>query len=105
MSIKLEEKNKALHEKDMLVQELLSLMSKFKSQISNQDELTRLLSTYNNTSIRHWMTVNSFFLSFFRLSNSAIKHVCFILTGLLCVDIFSLQKKTASEERRQTQQS
>ena len=53
MLSKLEEKNKALHEKDVIVQELLSLMSKFKSQLSNQDELVKLLSTYNNTSIRH----------------------------------------------------
>jgi len=53
MLIKVEEKNKALQEKDVIIQELLSLMTKFKNQISNQDELTRLLSTYTNTSIRH----------------------------------------------------
>lgn len=53
MLIKIEEKNKALQEKDVIVQELLTLMTKFKSQISNQDELMRLLSTYNNSSIRH----------------------------------------------------
>lgn len=53
MSIKIEEKNKSLQEKDVIIQELLTLMTKFKSQISNQDELMRLLSTYNNSSIRH----------------------------------------------------
>ena len=51
--MKVEEKNKILQEKDLVIQELLSLMSKFKSQISNQDELMKLLSTYNHTSIRH----------------------------------------------------
>ncbi len=50
---KIEEKNKALQEKDVVIQELLSLMTKFKNQVSNQDELMKLLSTYNNTSIRH----------------------------------------------------
>lgn len=53
MLIKVEEKNKILQEKDLVIQELLSLMTKFKSQISNQDDLMKLLSTYNNTSIRH----------------------------------------------------
>ena len=53
MLIKIEEKNKILQEKDVVIQELLSLMTKFKSQISNQDELMKLLSTYNHTSIRH----------------------------------------------------
>ncbi len=53
MMIKIEEKNKSLQEKDVVIQELLTLMTKFKSQISNQDELMKLLSTYNNTSIRH----------------------------------------------------
>jgi len=53
MLIKIEEKTKTLQEKDVIIQELLTLMSKFKSQISNQDELMKLLSTYNNTSIRH----------------------------------------------------
>jgi Ca2+-binding EF-hand superfamily protein len=53
MIIKIEEKNKSLQEKDVVIQELLTLMTKFKSQISNQDELMKLLSTYNNTSIRH----------------------------------------------------
>jgi Ca2+-binding EF-hand superfamily protein len=53
MSIKIEEKSKLLQEKDVVIQELLTLMTKFKSQISNQDELMKLLSTYNNTSIRH----------------------------------------------------
>ena len=52
---KIEEKNKALQEKDVVIQELIGLMTKFKSQISNQDELMKLLSTYNNTSIRHWI--------------------------------------------------
>lgn len=52
MTIKIEEKTKALQEKDTIIQELLTLMTKFKSQISNQDELMKLLSTYNNTSIR-----------------------------------------------------
>lgn len=51
--MKIEEKNKILQEKDLVIQELLSLMTKFKSQITNQDDLMRLLSTYNNTSIRH----------------------------------------------------
>ena len=53
MLVKIEEKNKALQEKDTVIQELLSLMTKFKNQVSNQDELMKLLSTYNNTSIRH----------------------------------------------------
>lgn len=53
MTIKIEEKTKALQEKDAVIQELLTLMMKFKNQISNQDELMKLLSTYNNTSIRH----------------------------------------------------
>lgn len=53
MQIKIEEKSKALQEKDGVIQELLTLMTRFKSQISNQDELMKLLSTYNNTSIRH----------------------------------------------------
>lgn len=53
MLIKIEEKNKILQEKDLVIQELLSLMTKFKNQVSNQDELMKLLSTYNNTSIRH----------------------------------------------------
>jgi Ca2+-binding EF-hand superfamily protein len=53
MIIKIEEKNKALQEKDIIIQELLTLMTRFKNQISNQDELMQLLSTYNNTSIRH----------------------------------------------------
>jgi hypothetical protein len=53
MSVKIEEKNKSLQEKDTIIQELLTLMTKFKSQLSNQDELVKLLSTYNNTSIRH----------------------------------------------------
>ncbi len=53
MVIKIEEKSKLLQEKDVVIQELLTLMTKFKSQISNQDELMKLLSTYNNTSIRH----------------------------------------------------
>lgn len=53
MQIKIEEKSKALQEKDVVIQELLTLMTRFKSQISNQDELMKLLSTYNNTSIRH----------------------------------------------------
>lgn len=53
MLVKIEEKTKALQEKDVVIQELLTLMTKFKSQISNQDELMKLLSTYNNTSIRH----------------------------------------------------
>lgn len=53
MSTKIGEKNKILQEKDTIIQDLLSLMMKFKNQISNQDELTLLLSTYNNTSIRH----------------------------------------------------
>jgi Ca2+-binding EF-hand superfamily protein len=53
MLIKIEEKTKTLEEKDVIIQELLTLMTKFKSQISNQDELMKLLSTYSNTSIRH----------------------------------------------------
>jgi hypothetical protein len=53
MLIKIEEKTKTLQEKDVIIQELLALMTKFKSQISNQDELMKLLSTYSNTSIRH----------------------------------------------------
>ncbi|CAF3565883.1 unnamed protein product [Adineta steineri] len=53
MLIKIEEKAKALQEKDVIIKELITLMTKFKSQLSNQDELTKLLSTYNNTSIRH----------------------------------------------------
>jgi Ca2+-binding EF-hand superfamily protein len=53
MLIKIEEKTKTLQEKDVIIQELLTLMTKFKSQISNQDELMKLLSTYSNTSIRH----------------------------------------------------
>ncbi|CAF2429220.1 unnamed protein product [Rotaria sp. Silwood2] len=53
MTIKIEEKTKALQEKDTIIQELFTLMTKFKSQISNQEELTKLLSTYNNTSLRH----------------------------------------------------
>ncbi|UJR38121.1 hypothetical protein I4U23_030800 [Adineta vaga] len=53
MLVKIEEKNKALQEKDVVVKELISLMTKFKSQLSNQDELMQLLSTYNNTSVRH----------------------------------------------------
>ena len=53
MVIKIEEKTKALQEKDLVIQELLTLMTRFKNQVSNQDELMKLLSTYNNTSIRH----------------------------------------------------
>ncbi|CAF3725074.1 unnamed protein product [Rotaria socialis] len=53
MTIKIEEKTKALQEKDTIIQELLTLMTKFKSQISNQDDLMKLLSTYNNTLMRH----------------------------------------------------
>ncbi|CAF0918865.1 unnamed protein product [Rotaria sordida] len=53
MAIKIEEKTKAVQEKDATIQELLTLMTKFKSQISNQDEFMKLLSTYNNTSLRH----------------------------------------------------
>jgi Ca2+-binding EF-hand superfamily protein len=53
MLIKIEEKTKALQEKDVVIKELLTLMTKFKSQLSNQDELVKLLSTYNNSSIRH----------------------------------------------------
>ena len=53
MLIKIDEKNKTIQEKDSIIQELLALMTKFKSQVSNQDELMKLLSTYNNTSIRH----------------------------------------------------
>lgn len=52
MLIKIEEKTKALQEKDVVIKELLGLMTKFKSQLSNQDELMKLLSTYN-TSVRH----------------------------------------------------
>lgn len=50
---KIEEKNKTIQEKDSLIQQLLSLTTKFKNQISNQDELMKLLSTYNNSSLRH----------------------------------------------------
>ena len=53
MQIKIEEKSKALQEKDVVIKELLTLMTKFKSQLSNQDELVKLLSTYNNASVRH----------------------------------------------------
>ena len=53
MQIKIEEKTKALQEKDVVIKELLTLMTKFKSQLSNQDELMKLLSTYNNASVRH----------------------------------------------------
>ncbi|CAF4168454.1 unnamed protein product, partial [Rotaria magnacalcarata] len=53
MTIKIEEKTKALQEKDTIIQELLTLMTKFKNQISNQDDLMKLLSTYNNTLMRH----------------------------------------------------
>ncbi|CAF0973929.1 unnamed protein product [Adineta ricciae] len=53
MQIKIEEKTKALQEKDVVIKELLTLMTKFKSQLSNQDELVKLLSTYNNASVRH----------------------------------------------------
>ncbi len=52
MLVKIEEKTKALREKDDVIKELLTLMTKFKSQLSNQDELMKLLSTYNNSSIR-----------------------------------------------------
>ncbi len=54
MLVKIEEKTKALREKDDVIKELLTLMTKFKSQLSNQDELMKLLSTYNNSSIRPW---------------------------------------------------
>ena len=53
MMIKIQEKTKALESKDATIQELLTVMTKFKSQLSNQDELMRLLSTYNNASMRH----------------------------------------------------
>ncbi|CAF1626111.1 unnamed protein product [Adineta ricciae] len=53
MQIKIEEKTKILQEKDVVIKELLTLMTKFKSQLSNQDELVKLLSTYNNASVRH----------------------------------------------------
>ncbi len=52
MLVKIEEKTKELREKDVVIKELLTLMTKFKSQLSNQDELMKLLSTYNNSSIR-----------------------------------------------------
>lgn len=52
MAVKIEEKTKALQEKDATIQELLALMTKFKSQISNQDDLMKLLSTYNSTAMR-----------------------------------------------------
>ncbi len=53
MLIKIEEKTKVLAERDVTIKELLALLTKFKNQISNQDELMKLLSTYNNTSTGH----------------------------------------------------
>ncbi|CAF0835233.1 unnamed protein product [Didymodactylos carnosus] len=51
MATKLEDKTKILREKDLIVQELLTLMQKFRTQLTNQDDLMELLSTYNNTLI------------------------------------------------------
>ncbi|CAF0738445.1 unnamed protein product [Didymodactylos carnosus] len=51
MLARLEVKTKALREKDSIIQELVTLMQKFKTQLTNQDDLMKLLSTYNNTSI------------------------------------------------------